>query len=144
MYLRPGSLRSLLLSTLDRLSPPATARAHCDLPCGVYDPAQARIEADSVKACMEKFNASDDPVFNERAVLIKEERADLVKHHLWVLWTDYFKPEHLEKHPTLHDVFWKATKTAGEAKKTNDTAVADRLLANIAEIDTIFWETKKA
>jgi nickel superoxide dismutase len=144
MYLRPGSLRSLLLSTLDRLSPPATARAHCDLPCGVYDPAQARIEADSVKACMEKFNASDDPVFKERAVLIKEERADLVKHHLWVLWTDYFKPEHLEKHPTLHDVFWKATKTAGEAKKTNDTAVADRLLANIAEIDTIFWETKKA
>jgi nickel superoxide dismutase len=83
-------------------------------------------------------------VFKERAVLIKEERADLVKHHLWVLWTDYFKPEHLEKHPELHEVFWKATKAAGEAKKTNDTAVADRLLENIAQIDTIFWETKKA
>ena len=136
-------LTSRLLRLLDRIDPPELVHAHCDLPCGVYDPAQARIEAESVKACMEKFNASEDAVFKERAVFIKEERADLVKHHLWVLWTDYFKPEHLEKHPQLHDIFWKATKAAGEAKKTNDTAVADRLLANIAEIDTIFWETKK-
>ena len=73
---------------------------------------------------MEKFNGSDDDVFKERAVFIKEERAELVKHHLWVLWTDYFKPEHLEKHPELHDIFWKATKAAGEAKKTNDAKVA--------------------
>ena len=132
-----------LLVTVDRLSSPAPAHAHCDLPCGVYDPAQARIEADSVKATMEKHNASDDPAFKERAILIKEERADLVKHHLWVLWTDYFKPEHLEKYPQLHDLFWKATKAAGEAKKTTDVAVADKLLDSIKEIDTIFWETKK-
>ncbi len=92
---------------------------------------------------MEKYNASDDPVFKERAVTIKEERADLVKHHLWVLWTDYFKPENLEKHPQLHDLFWKATKAAGESKKTTDTAVADRLLGAIKEIDSLFWETKK-
>jgi nickel superoxide dismutase len=137
-------LTSRFLTVLDRFSPPGTAFAHCDLPCGVYDPAQARIEAESVKACMEKFNGSDEPVFKERAVLIKEERADLVKHHLWVLWTDYFKPEHLEKHPELHELFWKATKAAGESKKTSDTAVADRLLENIGEIDRIFWETKKA
>ena len=132
-----------LLTTADRLRPPAVVHAHCDLPCGVYDPAQARIEAESVKACMEKFNGSDDPVFKERAVAIKEERADLVKHHLWVLWTDYFKPEHLEKHPQLHDLFWKATKRAGEAKKTTDAAVAQDLLDQIAEIDTVFWATKK-
>ena len=132
-----------MLATIDRLSPPATALAHCDLPCGVYDPAQARIEAESVKACMEKFKGSDDPVFKERAVAIKEQRADLVKHHLWVLWTDYFKPEHLEKHPTLHEVFWKATKAAGESKKTNDPAVAQGLLDQIKQIDEIFWATKK-
>ena len=132
-----------MLATIDRLSPPATALAHCDLPCGVYDPAQARIEAESVKACMEKFNGSDDPVFKERAVSIKEQRADLVKHHLWVLWTDYFKPEHLEKHPSLHEVFWKATKAAGETKKTNDPAVAQGLLDQIKQIDDIFWATKK-
>jgi nickel superoxide dismutase len=136
-------LSDRLLSMLDHVVPPRPVHAHCDLPCGIYDPAQARIEAESVKACMEKFNGSDDDVFKERAVGIKEERAELVKHHLWVLWTDYFKPEHLEKHPQLHDMFWKATKSAGESKKTNDPAVADKLLAQIAEIDKLFWETKK-
>ena len=92
---------------------------------------------------MEKFNVSDDNVFKTRAVMIKEQRAELVKHHLWVLWTDYFKPNHLEAHPELHELFWKATKAAGEAKKTNDVSVAEDLLAKIGEIDKIFWETKK-
>ncbi|HWF23590.1 MAG TPA: superoxide dismutase, Ni [Acidimicrobiales bacterium] len=132
-----------LLITLDLLSAPVTGHAHCDLPCGVYDPAQARIEAESVKGIMDKFAGSDDADFKTRAILIKEERADLVKHHLWVLWTDYFKPEHLEKYPQLHDLFWKATKTAGEAKKGNDAAVGQRLLDEIDEIAGIFWETKK-
>ena len=132
-----------LLTTLDHLSAPVTGHAHCDLPCGVYDPAQARIEAESVKNTMDKYNDSSDEVFKTRAIIIKEERADLVKHHLWVLWTDYFKPEHLEKYPQLHDLFWKATKTAGEAKKTMDAKVGESLLAQIAEIDKIFWETKK-
>ncbi|MGP8162940.1 MAG: superoxide dismutase, Ni [Acidimicrobiales bacterium] len=137
-------LTSYLLSLADRVAPPRTALAHCDLPCGVYDPAQARIEAESVKACMEKFNASDDPVFRQRAIMIKEERAELVKHHLWVLWTDYFKPEHAQRFPELHELVWTTTKAAGEAKKTCDTAVANRLLEGIAEIDRIFQETKKA
>ena len=136
-------LTSRLITVLDSVRAPIAVHAHCDLPCGIYDPAQARIEAESVKACMEKFNASDDPVFRERAVTIKEERADLVKHHLWVLWTDYFKPEHVDRFPQLHEVFWRATKTAGDAKKTSDVAVATRLLDEIAEIDHIFWETKK-
>ena len=140
----PMRIVDRLFLSVDRISPPPTAYAHCDLPCGVYDPAQARIEAESVKACMEKFNGSDDEVFKERAVGIKEQRAELVKHHLWVLWTDYFKPEHLAKHPQLHDLFWKATKAAGESKKTNDPKVAQGLLDQIQEIDTIFWETKKA
>ncbi len=132
-----------LLATLDRVSPPSEVHAHCDLPCGVYDPAQARIEAESVKNTIDKFNDSKDDVFRTRATFIKEERAELVKHHLWVLWTDYFKPEHLEQYPQLHDLFWKATKTAGEAKKGNDAAVGQRLLDQIDEIATIFWETKK-
>jgi len=137
-------LTSRLFDLLDRFAAPTTVHAHCDLPCGVYDPAQARIEAESVKGCIEKFNGSDDPVFRERAIAIKEERAEMVKHHLWVLWTDYFKPEHLEKYPQLHELFWKTTKAAGEVKKSTDVAVANRLLDGIGEIDTIFWETKKA
>ncbi len=132
-----------LLAHLDRLSPPATVHAHCDLPCGVYDPAQARIEAESIKGIVAKYNDSSDQEFRIRSILIKEERAELVKHHLWVLWTDYFKPEHLEKYPQLHDLFWKATKKAGEVKKSTDAKVADELLSQIAEIDKIFWETKK-
>ncbi|MGZ8598178.1 MAG: superoxide dismutase, Ni [Actinomycetota bacterium] len=124
------------------LKPHRRVHAHCDLPCGVYDPAQARIEAESVKACQEKYEGSDDDVFKERAVSIKEERADLVKHHLWVLWTDYFKPEHLEKFPELHEKFWQATKLAGESKKSQDPAQGQKLLDAVDEIGKIFWETK--
>ena len=130
------------LSVVDAIRPPQAISAHCDLPCGVYDPAQAKIEAQSVKACQEKYAASDDADFKVRAVMIKEERSEMVKHHLWVLWTDYFKPEHLEAHPNLHDLFWKATKTAGEAKKTNDPAVGQRLIDEIDAISEVFWATK--
>jgi len=73
----------LVNALLDATTQPLVASAHCDLPCGVYDPAQARIEAQSVKGCMEKYNASSDDDFKVRATFIKEERADLVKHHLW-------------------------------------------------------------
>ncbi len=117
--------------------------AHCDLPCGIYDPAQARIEAESVLKIMEKYSGLSDED-KTRAIFIKEQRAELVKHHLWVLWTDYFKPEHLEKFPNLHDLFWKATKAAGDTKKSVDVAVGQKLLDQIDEIAKIFAETKKA
>jgi nickel superoxide dismutase len=135
----------MLSRLLDALSGTEVS-AHCDLPCGVYDPAQARIEAESVKATIAKYNASDDPVFRARALTIKEERSDLVKHHLWVLWTDYFKPPHFEKYPDLHGLFNEATKLAGAGgtKGSLDEAVADKLLARIDEISKIFWETKAA
>ncbi|MEA2669846.1 MAG: nickel superoxide dismutase [Chloroflexota bacterium] len=136
------SLLSKLLTLADRIAAPGAVHAHCDLPCGVYDPAQARIEAQSVKACMEKFQGNNDPVFQQRAVFIKEERADLVKHHLWVLWTDYFKPEHLAKVPELHDLFWRATKKAGDAKKTNDPAVGQELLDLCDEVAAAFAASK--
>ena len=84
-----------------------TVYAHCDLPCGVYDPAQAKIEALSVKACMEKYAASSDADFKSRAVAIKEERSHQVKEHLWVLWTDYFKPNHFEAYPQLHGLLMR-------------------------------------
>ena len=125
------------------LRPRHVAHAHCDLPCGVYDPAQARIEAASVKAITQKYQASSDEVFRQRCVFIKEQRAELVKHHLWVLWTDYFKPVHLSLFPNLHDLFWRATQEAGEAKKSMDLAGADRLLALIDEIAEIFAQTKE-
>jgi nickel superoxide dismutase len=137
--------RAGLAGLAQALAPRTAASAHCDLPCGVYDPAQARIEAESVKAIQEKYQANDDPVFRARALLIKEQRAELVKHHLWVLWTDYFKPPHFEAHPQLHQLFNEATKLAGAAgaKASTDPHVGQELLNKIEEISLIFWETKK-
>jgi nickel superoxide dismutase len=131
--------------------PRTTAYAHCDLPCGIYDPAQARIEAESVRAVQERYQNAEQMKgatqsledYRARALKIKEERAELVKHHLWVLWTDYFTPAHLEKYPQLHDIFWRATKEAGLAKRSQDPAQGQKLLDAIAEIDKIFWETKQ-
>ena len=122
-----------------------TVHAHCDLPCGVYDPAQARIEAESVKMICEKVAGNDDADFRVRAAIIKEQRSELVKHHLWVLWTDYFKAPHFEKYPELHTLFNEATKLAGASgtKGSFDVATAEELLGKIAEIDRIFKETKQ-
>ena len=133
-----------LLAVIDRVRAPETAYAHCDLPCGVYDPAQARIEAESVKAIQEKYQGNEDPEFRARAILIKEQRSELVKHHLWVLWTDYFKAPHFEKYPDLHTLFNEATKLAGDSKKSLDPAQGQQLLDAVDEIGKIFWETKNA
>ena len=135
-----GSVLSRAISELP------TVHAHCDLPCGVYDPAQARIEAESIKKICEKVADNDDPDFRTRAAIIKEQRSELVKHHLWVLWTDYFKPPHFEAYPDLHTLFNEATKLAGASgtKGGFDVSTADDLLAKIDKIAEIFAETKKA
>ena len=142
-----------MFTTLEALlKPRRVVHAHCDLPCGVYDPAQARIEAESVAKIQEKFQDAENQKkpsetvedFRTRCIAIKEHRADLVKEHLWVLWTDYFKPNHVEKYPQLHDLFWQATKEAGEAKKSVDPKQGQRLLELIDELGKIFWETKQA
>ena len=124
--------------------PSRRAHAHCDLFCGVYDPAQARIEAQSVLKAAEKYHDSDDPVFQARCIAVKESQAELVKHHLSVLWTDFFKPHHLETFPELHDMFWKAIKAAGDAKKSMDVAVSQDLITKIDAISGVFWQTDEA
>lgn len=127
---------------LSHLIPATTVYAHCDLPCGIYDPAQARIEAASIYAITKKALDSSNETFKIRAAVIKEERAELVKHHLWVLWTDYFKPEHAEAHPELHQLFWEATKAAGEAKHHADLKTAQALLDAIDKVGELFAITK--
>ena len=130
------------MSRLTRfLAPRTVAHAHCDLPCGVYDPEQARIEAESVYRIIEKMGANSEPAFTTRAIHIKEERADLAKHHLDVLWHDYFKPEHLEKVPNLHELFWNATKQVSKVKASTDLAEAKKLLEMIDEIDAAWKAT---
>ena len=120
------------------------AHAHCDLYCGVYDPAQAKIEAMSVLKIAEKYATSDDEVFKARAITLKEERAEDVKHHLMVLWADFFTAEHREQFPNLDDLFWRAIHQAGEAKKSVDPDDGRKLIALIDEISDVFWQTEKA
>ena len=133
-------LRDLLVApTLD-------VSAHCDLPCGVYDPGQARFEAESIKNTIKKVADNPDPDFRVRALLIKEERAKAVRRHLCVLCTDYFKQPHFDTYPHLHTLITDATKLAGAsgAKGTFDESVVDQLIAKIDEIAAIFAETKQA
>ena len=108
---------------LNRLFSGATpAHAHCDLYCGVYDPAQAKIEALSCVKTANKYHESDDEHFRARCIIVKEQRAEETKHHLMVLWADFFAPAHFEEFPQLHDLFWKATHQAGEVKKKAKSA----------------------
>ncbi len=126
---------------LSAIAPRRTVHAHCDIPCGVYDPQQARIEAESCYKIIQKYNDSSDELFRQRCTHVKEERAELTKHHIDVMWHDYFKPEHVEKFPDLHDVCWKASKQASQVKGTADIAEAQKLLDLIDRIDHMWRET---
>ena len=130
------------MSLLTRwLAPQTVVHAHCDLPCGVYDPEQARIEAESVYRIIEKYGANEDPTFRTRAIAIKERQADLVKHHLDTLWHDYFKPEHLALVPNLHELFWTANKQVSKVKAGTSIDDAKRLLELIDEVDAAWKVT---
>ena len=126
---------------MNALAPRTVAHAHCDIPCGVYDPQQARIEAESCYKIIQKYTDSTDELFRARCIHVKEERAELAKHHIDVMWHDYFKPEHVEKFPDLHEVCWKASKQASAVKRTVDIAEAQKLLDLIDRIDQMWRAT---
>lgn len=132
------------------LAPRTVARAHCDIPCGIYDPAQAVLAARTV-ARMVELIGQIDPASTSledrqkliRCVTVKEQHAELVKHEVQVIWSDYFKPVHLEAHPDLHTKVWNLLKLAGENKQHIDAALAAKLEAAVKEFADIFWATKK-
>jgi nickel superoxide dismutase len=136
--------------------PAPVAEAHCDGPCGVYDPASARIAAEAVLAMTKKILALEHPDHAKgeavhlaysntlsRYIAIKDEQAHIAKTELLVLWTDYFKPEHLKDFPDLHDTFWKAAKLCSAVKVNVSEEKATELLKAIEEIHKIFWKTKQ-
>lgn len=130
------------------LKPRTVVHAHCDVPCGIYDPSTAQIAAKTVKAMYDKFLAvegDDNKARNSkvRMVLVKEEHAQKVKDELLILWTDYFKPNHEADHPGLGEKIKAACNTASKAKQDFDPAHADQLIAQVDEIAGIFWDTKK-
>lgn len=144
---------SPVLRLIDRVAPPETVSAHCDIPCGIYDPHMAQIAALTIVRMNQlianlQMAGTDKPNMDTyansftRYVKTKEEHAELCKKELDILWHDYFNPTHLEAHPDLHTKFWNAAKLAGKNKQTVDMQAAKDLLAATHEIAEIFWATK--
>ena len=131
------------------------AEAHCDGPCGIYDPASARVSGEAVRSMTKKILDLETPDPSDkhavaryhntlsRYVAIKEEQAEITKRELLILWTDYFKPPHLADHPDLHDTFWKAAKLCSACKVEVSAQHADELMDAIEAIHKLFWATKK-
>jgi len=144
-----------ILSKVANAMPAEEVSAHCDGPCGVYDPASARIAAEAALSMTKKLLALDPPAAGadaaamaayvntmSRYIAIKEEQAHLAKSELLVLWTDYFKPVHLEQYPDLHTTFWNAAKLCSAVKVEVNLDHANELMAAIESIHNIFWATK--
>lgn len=130
---------SKLFATANPFRRVRTVHAHCDIPCGIYDPEQARIEAESAYNIIKKYHDSDDEVFRQRCLVVKEERTELAKKHIGILWSDRFKPEHLDQFPNLPDTFHRAVKQCSEVKRGMDLDEAQKLLDIIDEIDE-WWK----
>ena len=131
------------------------AEAHCDIPCGIYEPVIAKIAAKSalrmilqIKQIPLVANWQDKnevlTYLNEitRRIAVKEEQAEIVKKELRILWADFFKNEHLEKYPNLHQLFFSAMKMASKTKQTIDENSAIELCKLIDQIAKIFYEVK--
>jgi nickel superoxide dismutase len=125
--------------------------AHCDIPCGIYDPIVAKMAAQTVLKMASRLEAVDlsggvtkveQPNSVTRMIRAKEEHAQKTKEELNILWSDYFKPDHLEKYPNLHELFWNANKLAGANKQNISSDSAKKLVDSVDEISKIFWATK--
>ncbi len=133
---------------------PIEAEAHCDGPCGVYDPASARIAAEAVQSMTTKMLALECPDTTNSASMaaylntmgryatIKEDEAQKCKDELLILWSDFFKPNHLDSIPNLHDIFWNAAKLCSACKVEVSSAHAQELIDACEEIHNIFWAAK--
>jgi nickel superoxide dismutase len=155
MKVRDLAVLDRVIDVLDRVAPPTVAHAHCDIPCGIYDPHNAQIAALTVIRMTQLIQGLQAPGGNasksdwdtymmqiSRYTAVKEEHAKIAEHEIIVLWTDYFKPEHLGKHPDLHEVVWKATKLTSTVKQQINMDAAQQLLATVQQIAEIFWDTK--
>ena len=143
-----------LLRLISKLKPATPVLAHCDGPCGVYDPAVARVSAEAVLSLTKKIQALEAPALNDsqawvayqntltRYITIKEEQAQTVKNEILILWTDYFKPEHLAKHPELHEEIWNLAKLCSKTKVNIDQELASQLLDGVHKLHNMFWSTK--
>ncbi len=135
-----------LANFLVKLLPSKPIYAHCDIPCGIYDPHTAQLASQTVLKMVQKIKESPEDDKNNliRMIMVKEQHAELCKREILVLWTDYFKAEHLEKFPDLHTLVWKTAKLCSDNKRAVDGAKAQELIEAVDKIADIFAQTKKA
>ena len=147
-----------VLRAVDKIFPVKEVHAHCDIPCGIYDPHHAQMAAHTVirmtsliDEATADMKTKKNPAMEERKDFIhkisrytsvKEQHAELCKHEVRILWGDYFKPEHVEKHPELHELVWKVMKLGSKAKQEVNMQAAEGLLEAVNKVAEIFWETK--
>ncbi len=128
--------------------PAEEASAHCDIPCGIYDPHNLQVAAHTVIRMVQLLEGLPDQLDKAtlntaaRHIAVKEEHAAIAEHEIIVLWTDYFKPEHLEKFPDLHDVVWKTAKLTSTVKQQISMDASQQLLAGAQQIAEMFWQSK--
>ncbi|MCY4639052.1 MAG: superoxide dismutase, Ni [Chloroflexi bacterium] len=140
----------LTASILQIVRPPAIGHAHCDIPCGIYDPHTAQQGAETVEKMMTLIADLGDDVSGaaaansmSRYVTVKEEHSEIVKHEVRIIWGDYFKPPHLEQYPDLHDKVWNIMKLAAACKQGTSVEDARALRAAVDEFAEMFWATKQ-
>jgi nickel superoxide dismutase len=140
-----------LFEALDKRFDFERASAHCDIPCGIYDPSGAQIAALTVvrmvdlMAELEAKGGSMDKSFANsmsRYIAVKEEHAEKAKHEIRVIWGDYIKPQHIEKYPQLHEVVHKIMQLGSKSRQTVDRDTAVQLVDAVNQFAQIFWETK--
>jgi len=134
---------------LKKLLPANAVYAHCDVPCGIYDPKAAQIAAATVFKMVQIIDAlpKENPTVQDRnkfvrTVWTKEEHARRCKEEILILWTDYFNKEHLKEFPNLHDLFWKTAKLCSKNKQEVNLGTAEELVKSVDEIAQIFHKTK--
>lgn len=142
---------------LDAISPPVPVYAHCDIPCGIYDPHEAQIAALTVVRMMQLIGELPKPAAGAkpeemeayaaklaRYMAVKEQHAERVKAELRVIWGDYFTPDHLKAHPTIHETVFKVMKAASKARQGTNLGDAQELLTQVQQFAEVFWQTKGA
>lgn len=132
------------LKLVDKFFPPQKIYAHCDIPCGIYDPHLAQLAAHTVIRMVGLISEKKDSPHNiARLTKVKEEHAELVKHEVRIIWGDYFKPEHLEKYPNLHQLVFEIMKLGSKVKQEVNLEAAYQLLEKVQNFAEIFWQTKE-
>src|SRR6266571_4551217 len=137
---------------LNRILPATEASAHCDIPCGIYDPHLMQLAALSVIRMNQLINDLAPPASMEKAdrdkymhalvryTQVKEEHAELVKHEVRIIRGDFFKPDNSPEN--LGQLVDNIMKTASKARQNIDMDAAQQLLQLTNEFAEAFWQAK--